>query len=103
MTSQMTGENTAIINADLGKNRIHKYIYGHFPEHLGRCIYDGVRGKRVRNSQHSRYPQRYCGAVQYSKQQGLKTEPQIKTHIWAGMIPKKNCAWPPIGGMGSTG
>jgi len=30
-----------IINADLGKAKISKNIYGHFSEHLGRCIYEG--------------------------------------------------------------
>ncbi len=34
-------QNRIIINADLGKERINKNIYGHFSEHLGRCIYDG--------------------------------------------------------------
>lgn len=31
-----------IINADQGKYQISKHIYGHFSEHLGRCIYDGL-------------------------------------------------------------
>ena len=30
-----------IINADLGRETISPYIYGHFCEHLGRCIYGG--------------------------------------------------------------
>jgi alpha-L-arabinofuranosidase len=30
-----------IIHADLGKNTISRHIYGHFSEHLGRCIYEG--------------------------------------------------------------
>lgn len=34
-------ENKIIINADLGKHQISKHIYGHFSEHLGRCIYGG--------------------------------------------------------------
>ncbi|HEX8550010.1 MAG TPA: alpha-N-arabinofuranosidase [Abditibacteriaceae bacterium] len=33
--------NTLIINADQGTQRINKHIYGHFAEHLGRCIYEG--------------------------------------------------------------
>ncbi|MCK4557009.1 MAG: alpha-N-arabinofuranosidase [Candidatus Aminicenantes bacterium] len=33
--------NRIVINADLGKDTIDKNIYGHFSEHLGRCIYDG--------------------------------------------------------------
>lgn len=31
-----------IVNADVQKNPISRYIYGHFSEHLGRCIYGGV-------------------------------------------------------------
>ncbi len=33
--------NRIVINADLGKDTIDKNIYGHFSEHLGRCIYGG--------------------------------------------------------------
>ena len=33
---------TAIVNADQGKVIIDKHIYGHFAEHLGRCIYEGI-------------------------------------------------------------
>jgi alpha-N-arabinofuranosidase len=33
--------NQIVINADLGKAKIHRHIYGHFAEHLGRCIYGG--------------------------------------------------------------
>jgi alpha-N-arabinofuranosidase len=33
--------NRIIINADLGKAKISRHIYGHFAEHLGRCIYGG--------------------------------------------------------------
>jgi alpha-L-arabinofuranosidase len=29
------------IRADQGETRINRHIYGHFAEHLGRCIYDG--------------------------------------------------------------
>ena len=31
-----------IINADQGKHIISRHIYGHFAEHLGRCIYGGL-------------------------------------------------------------
>ncbi len=34
--------NRLTINADLGKHTINRHIYGHFAEHLGRCIYDGI-------------------------------------------------------------
>lgn len=33
--------NKLILNADQGVQKISKHIYGHFAEHLGRCIYDG--------------------------------------------------------------
>ncbi|MFC2121174.1 alpha-N-arabinofuranosidase [Bacteroidota bacterium] len=33
--------NSLIVNADQGKYKIDKHIYGHFAEHLGRCIYGG--------------------------------------------------------------
>jgi alpha-N-arabinofuranosidase len=33
--------NRVVVNADLGKEQISKHIYGHFSEHLGRCIYGG--------------------------------------------------------------
>ncbi|MEE9169379.1 MAG: alpha-N-arabinofuranosidase [bacterium] len=31
-----------VIDADLGQHKISRHIYGHFAEHLGRCIYDGI-------------------------------------------------------------
>lgn len=34
-------KHTAIINLDIPGHVINKHIYGHFAEHLGRCIYDG--------------------------------------------------------------
>lgn len=30
------------VNADIRKGKINKNIYGHFSEHLGRCIYEGI-------------------------------------------------------------
>ncbi len=35
-------ENKIIVNYESGKSTINKNIYGHFAEHLGRCIYDGM-------------------------------------------------------------
>ena len=35
-------KNKLTINTDLGKETINKNIYGHFAEHLGRCIYEGI-------------------------------------------------------------
>jgi len=34
--------NKIIVHADSGKETINKNIYGHFAEHLGRCIYGGI-------------------------------------------------------------
>ncbi|MCM3789555.1 alpha-N-arabinofuranosidase [Domibacillus indicus] len=31
-----------VLNADVTKGTINKNIYGHFAEHLGRCIYEGI-------------------------------------------------------------
>jgi alpha-L-arabinofuranosidase len=31
-----------ILNADVEHGAINKHIYGHFAEHLGRCIYNGI-------------------------------------------------------------
>ena len=33
--------NKLVVQADLGKETISRHIYGHFSEHLGRCIYGG--------------------------------------------------------------
>jgi len=39
----MVGEgNKVVINADQGRDRISRHIYGHFSEHLGHCIYGGI-------------------------------------------------------------
>lgn len=36
------GEATAVIHGDQDGGKISRHIYGHFAEHLGRCIYDGI-------------------------------------------------------------
>jgi alpha-L-arabinofuranosidase len=36
------GQTSVVLQADSGKTLISKHIYGHFAEHLGRCIYDGI-------------------------------------------------------------
>ncbi|MBN2349488.1 MAG: alpha-N-arabinofuranosidase [Bacteroidales bacterium] len=38
----LSQENKLIVKTEEGKDTISKYIYGHFAEHLGRCIYDGI-------------------------------------------------------------
>lgn len=37
----MNAQNRIVLNTDLGKDTINRHIYGHFAEHLGRCIYGG--------------------------------------------------------------
>lgn len=37
-----TSINKLIVNVDQGMQTIDRNIYGHFAEHLGRCIYDGI-------------------------------------------------------------
>lgn len=34
--------NKITVNVDSGEHTINRNIYGHFAEHLGRCIYDGI-------------------------------------------------------------
>ncbi|HET6722896.1 MAG TPA: alpha-N-arabinofuranosidase, partial [Chitinophagaceae bacterium] len=41
MVKFLSAQNTIVLNADKGKDIIDKNIYGHFAEHLGRCIYGG--------------------------------------------------------------
>lgn len=36
------GQNKVVLHVDSTKTQISKHIYGHFAEHLGRCIYDGI-------------------------------------------------------------
>jgi len=42
-TPGATGQevNRMIIHTDKGKEQISRHIYGHFAEHLGRCVYEG--------------------------------------------------------------
>jgi alpha-N-arabinofuranosidase len=42
ISSEEDSTNRLIIRADAGKDTISPEIYGHFAEHLGRCIYDGI-------------------------------------------------------------
>ena len=39
------------INEKNRKGHIEPEIYGHFSEHLGRCIYEGIMWERIRQSQ----------------------------------------------------
>jgi len=38
---QSKAQNTIVINVSKAKDTINKNIYGHFAEHLGKCIYEG--------------------------------------------------------------
>ena len=40
-SASMQAQNRLVIEADRGKSTINRHIYGHFSEHLGRCIYGG--------------------------------------------------------------
>jgi alpha-L-arabinofuranosidase len=37
-----TAQNKVTLRVDQAETQISKHIYGHFAEHLGRCIYDGI-------------------------------------------------------------
>lgn len=37
----ISAQNSAVLQRDSVKQTISRFIYGHFAEHLGRCIYDG--------------------------------------------------------------
>ena len=39
---EIGAQTTAVLQADWPGETISKHIYGHFAEHLGRCIYDGI-------------------------------------------------------------
>src|SRR5688572_9696398 len=40
-TTASFAQNKIVLQADMGKDKINKNIYGHFAEHLGNCIYNG--------------------------------------------------------------
>ena len=60
-----TGKQTKIsIDAARKKGPISRHIYGHFAEHLGRCIYEGIWvGRGLAHPQHRRHPQRRAGGA----------------------------------------
>src|SRR3954464_12757337 len=101
-----------VINADLGSQKISKHIYGHFAEHLGRCIYDGLyvgddssiantRGWRndvvaalkKLNIPNLRWPGG-CFADTYHWMDGIgprEKRPSIVNVHWGGTTEKKHC------------
>jgi alpha-N-arabinofuranosidase len=42
MANAKPANNKLVLHADRGIETIRRHIYGHFAEHLGRCIYDGI-------------------------------------------------------------
>ena len=53
ITAALNAQNKIVIDAANARDTINKNIYGHFAEHLGRCIYDGFyvgeNNKRIPN------------------------------------------------------
>ena len=41
-TAGLHAQTRITLNPDLAETQINRHIYGHFAEHLGRCIYDGI-------------------------------------------------------------
>lgn len=41
VSTTIFAQNQVTLSADLGKHTINRHIYGHFAEHLGKCIYGG--------------------------------------------------------------
>jgi alpha-N-arabinofuranosidase len=41
ITDSLVAQGRVVVNADAGKDTISRHIYGHFSEHLGKCIYGG--------------------------------------------------------------
>ena len=51
--------NEITLDVKIAKTKIDRNIYGHFSEHLGRCIYEGYWvGEDSADSQRARHPQR---------------------------------------------
>jgi hypothetical protein len=55
-----------IVNADQGRHTISRHIYGHFAEHLGRCVYDGFTSAKTMK----RYPTREACAMTWCEPSG---------------------------------
>ena len=103
----LSGQNHLVLNADLGKDKINKHIYGHFAEHLGRCVYggfyvgeentkikhtNGVRNDVVEALKNLKIPNlRWpggCFADTYHWKDGIgakEKRPTIVNHWWGGV------------------
>jgi alpha-L-arabinofuranosidase len=54
ISSIILAQTKIVVNTDLGSHMINKHIYGHFAEHLGRCIYNGIFvGNQNKNIPHT--------------------------------------------------
>jgi alpha-L-arabinofuranosidase len=42
LPAALSAQQRMVVRADMGQDTINRHIYGHFAEHLGRMIYDGV-------------------------------------------------------------
>ena len=42
VTFGLNAQNTVVLQPDKAETVINKNIYGHFSEHLGTCIYEGI-------------------------------------------------------------
>jgi alpha-N-arabinofuranosidase len=102
-----SGQNHIVLNANLGKDKIDKHIYGHFAEHLGRCVYggfyvgedntkikhtNGVRNDVVEALKNLKIPNlRWpggCFADTYHWKDGIGSKdkrPTIVNHWWGGV------------------
>ena len=104
--------NRIIISADAGKQKISRHIYGHFAEHLGRCIYEGlwvgpdstipntrgfrndvVAALRKLNMPNLRWPGG-CFADTYHWTDGIgprEKRPSIVNVHWGGCVENNHC------------
>lgn len=104
--------NRLVVNADLGRHRISRHLYGHFAEHLGRCIYEGlwvgpespipntrgfrndvVAALRALNPPNLRWPGG-CFADTYHWQDGVgprAARPSIVNVHWGGVTETNHC------------
>ena len=102
-----TAQNRLTIDATTEGPQISKYIYGHFAEHLGRCIYDGIwvgtdspiphingyrkdvfEALKALDIPVLRWPGG-CFADTYQWKNGIgprETRPKIKNVFWGGVI-----------------
>ncbi len=101
---------TLVVHVDQGEDIINRNIYGHFAEHLGRCIYDGLwvgKGSEIPNTNgvrtdviealkeihipNLRWPGG-CFADNYHWRDGIGPVDQrpLRTNIWWGNAPEPN-------------